>query len=35
MLIFVCVVIEYEIKVEHDGDGVLSYNTIVGIFDKR
>jgi hypothetical protein len=29
------VVIEYEVKLKYDQDGVLSYETIVSIFDKR
>jgi hypothetical protein len=30
-----CIVIEYEIKPLYDSDGVLAYQTIVQIFDKR
>ena len=30
-----CLVIEYEIKPKYDHDKVLSYETIVQIFDKR
>jgi hypothetical protein len=29
------IVIEYEIKLKYDEDGILSYETIVAIFDKR
>jgi hypothetical protein len=32
---FVLIVIEYEIKIKWDNDNVLSYETIVSIFDKR
>lgn len=34
-LSFAPIVIEYEIKLKSDPDGVLSYETIVAIFDKR
>lgn len=34
-LIFHNIVIEYEIKLKYDPDKILSFQTIVGIFDKR
>lgn len=32
---FNVIVIEYEIKIKYDPDKVLSYDTVVAIFDKR
>jgi hypothetical protein len=29
------IVIEYEIKLKYDEDGIISYESIVAIFDKR